>query len=387
MEPSGAVDGGRVGAGVGAALSSLPFVLALLIPLGGIAVAIDPTGWKRFALPAFIFGLVPILDLVLGRQRAAIGVPFDPRRPRDLRFDIWLWAWIPLHVAGLAVAVHGFANVTVDTVDVVGLMLLAASCGLVSGTGINVAHELMHRPTAAERGAAEALMTLALYTHFCVEHVHGHHKRVATPDDPASSRLGESVYAFLPRTIIGGAISAWHLEGQRARRLGLAPLSLRDRRFRHPLLMAAAVTIVAGVAGVIGVVFFVVQAIVAVVLLETINYIEHYALSRRAVGPEGSRVYERTTPWHSWNASERLTNWLLFHLQRHADHHHHASRPFHALRHVDDSPQMPFGYATMLLIAMVPPLWWAVMNPRARQWHARQDGVDAETGADSAVSG
>jgi alkane 1-monooxygenase len=231
----------------------------------------------------------------------------------------------------------------------------------------------MHRRGRLERGLAELLMTTTTYTHFCVEHVLGHHKHVATPLDPASSHLGESLYAYLPRTLLGGVRSAWRLEGQRRKNAGLSWWSLKNRQVRYPLVLALVYVGIAIFVGPIGVVFFAGQSLVAMLLLETINYIEHYGLARRELSPGR---YERCLPWHSWNASQRLTNWFLLHLQRHADHHHIASRPYYALRHVDESPQLPFGYATMVLLALLPPLWCRVMDERARAWNARQRALE-----------
>ncbi|MBM4282471.1 MAG: alkane 1-monooxygenase, partial [Deltaproteobacteria bacterium] len=282
------------------------------------------------------------------------------------------WLWIPLELVGVALAVRTFgAGVGAGAVPVWQFCVAAVACGLSTGIGINVAHELMHRKGRVERAFAEVLMMSTTYTHFCVEHVHGHHKHIATPLDPASSRPGESLYKYLPRTLLGGLRSAWRIETVRVARQGGAG-TLRDRRVRYPIGLAVVYVVVAAVAGLSGVVFFAAQSLVAMLLLETINYIEHYGLARREVRPG---VYERTLPHHSWNSSERLTNWVLFHLQRHADHHHIASRPYFALRHIEDSPQLPTGYAGMLWLAALPPLWRCVMDPRVAAWNARRDAA------------
>lgn len=350
--------------------ASWPFAIALSLPATGVLAAFAPlSGWP-FVLPALVFVVLPLLDLFAGRNRLATTPQEAARLPRDWRFDVWLWLWVPVELVAVAGTVWQLSQVEVSASRVA---LLALSTGLLTGVGINVAHELMHRRGRFERALAEILMTTALYTHFCVEHVLGHHKHVSTHGDPASSRLGESLYAFFPRTLAGGLRSAWRLETARVQRVGVA-WTLKDRRLRYALEQLAVVVVVAGVAGAVGVVFFVAQALVAMLLLETINYIEHYGLVRREVRPG---VYERCLPAHSWNASERVTNWLLFHLQRHADHHHVASRPYFALRHIDDSPQLPTGYAGMIILATIPPLWRRVMDKRVEAWRARH--VDDET--------
>jgi alkane 1-monooxygenase len=342
---------------------SIPFAIALTIPLGGIRLALHPTGIWLVLSPVVVFGMVPILDLFFGREQRLLE---ETVQPRDWRYDVWLWLWVPLQLAaiGLGVAfIAGNLDLTWSTV-----LVAACSMGVVSGIGINVAHELMHRRGRLERALAEVLMTSASYTHFCVEHILGHHKHVATPADPASARLGESVYAFLPRTLVGGFFSAWKLETRRVRAAGLARVSLKDRRLRYGLELLGVYAFCFLVSGLRGVMFFGVQSLVGMTLLEVINYIEHYGLSREELS---SGKFERCLPRHSWNASERLTNWFLFHLQRHADHHYLASRPFASLRHVEQSPQLPTGYAGMIVLAMFPPLWKRVMNPRVIAWNQK----------------
>jgi alkane 1-monooxygenase len=355
-------------------LRSLPYSIGFTVPALGLWAAFAPSWSSTLAVPLVVFCVFPLLDLVMGRSVLVASLDEGAASAaRDWRFDVWLWGWVPLVLAAVVGSVVGFGRGVVDGSITPGLFVAGAvACGLTSGVGINVAHELMHRRGKFERALAEILMTATTYTHFCVEHVHGHHKHVATPLDPASSRPGESVYAYLPRTLVGGLRSAWRIETARAGRVGEAG-TLRDRRLRYALTLAIVYVAIGLVAGPAGVVFFALQSLLAMLLLETINYIEHYGLFRREVRPG---VYERTTPHHSWNASERLTNWVLFQLQRHADHHHIASRPYFALRHIDDSPQLPTGYPGMVLLAFVPPLWRRVMDPRVAAWHAR----DAEAG-------
>jgi alkane 1-monooxygenase len=364
-------------------LRTLPFSIAFLVPALALNVAVSPSWSTALALPILVFGVFPVLDLVLGRSTVLASVDeAAATMARDWRFDLWLWLWVPLQLVAIVGCVVGFGGGVVDAASEgvamgPGLFFTGAlACGLASGVGINVAHELMHRRGRFERALAEILMTSTTYTHFCVEHVHGHHKNVATPLDPASSRFGESLYAYLPRTLVGGLRSAWRIETARARRAGDAG-TLRDRRLRYAVVLVVVYAAIGALVGMGGVLFFAAQSLVAMLLLETINYVEHYGLDRREVRPG---VYERTTPHHSWNASERLTNWVLFHLQRHADHHHIASRPYFALRHIDDSPQLPTGYAGMVLLALVPPLWRHVMHPRVAAWHARGSTVDVGNG-------
>jgi alkane 1-monooxygenase len=233
----------------------------------------------------------------------------------------------------------------------------------VSGVAINLAHELGHQSSRAERLLAKLALAPSAYGHFFVEHNRGHHVRVATPEDPASARYGESFYRFYPRCVLGGVASAIELEGRRLRDAG--------RSFWHPsneLLQGWAMTLVLWGAltawlGWIVLPFLLAQAIYGSSLLELVNYVEHYGLCRRR-GADGR--YERCRPEHSWNSNHLVSNLVLYQLQRHSDHHAHATRSYQALRHFDDAPQLPSGYMGMILLAYVPPLWFRVMDPRVR---------------------
>lgn len=346
---------------------SLPVVVGLGIALGGWWVALTPL---------YLFGIVPIFDILGG---------LDTENPeerkgvnRDFLRDLPLWLWAPTQLGITAWGAYMVSQGTYSGWEIFGLTI---SVGLVgAGGGINVAHELMHRRGKFERALAEIMLTTLTYAHFTIEHVLGHHRRVATPEDAASSRYGESLYAFWPRSLIGSAVSAWELEGLRVKRRGAGLLHLSDRRFRQPLVTVAMYVLVFSLFGWIGVIFWAGQSAVAILMLETINYIEHYGLQRKEIAPGR---YERVQPQHSWNASQRVTNWLLFNLQRHSDHHYLASRPYWQLRHYEDVPQMPYGYATMLLTAFVPSLWKRLMHPRVEAWHARAELDEQELRAPS----
>jgi alkane 1-monooxygenase len=352
-----------------------PALLALGATLGG-AWTFLPTG--------FVFGLLPILDDRVGRNDAN---PEVAPGGSSWAADLALWLFVPVQtVAIVAVLFHlTRGDTAVSLVETIGLTV---SLGLISGSGgIVVAHELMHRAGRFPKALAEILMTETTYAHFCVEHVHGHHRHVATPRDPASSRRGESVFAFVPRSILGGAISAWRIESERTARQGTS-WTLRDRRLRMPLVTGLVYAGVAAAFGRLGVLVFLAQGAFAVVLLEVINYLEHYGLARRETAPG---QYERVGPEHSWNSSHRVSNWYLFNLARHSDHHYLASRPYESLRHWDEreAPQLPTGYAAMLLVALAPPLWFRIMNPRVDAWNHRRSraAVGDEPGSSAEQAG
>ncbi|MBC8068008.1 MAG: alkane 1-monooxygenase [Deltaproteobacteria bacterium] len=336
-------------------MRAAPYFVVLLIPLV-LVLGVAGGSWFAGAGIAFVFVATPLLDRLLGRRLDNDGTEGTARRRvQDLPLLLWV-------LVQLSVTVWIVDRLATQPGSALEQTLAIVSLGLMTGgAGITVAHELMHRSARFERGLAELLMTAVSYPHFCIEHVHGHHRHVATPLDPASSRLGESAYGFLPRTLLGGLRSAWRIEAERMRRSGHAVIGPRNRMLRYAAVQLVMYAAIAACWGERGVLVWAAQAAIAVVLLELVNYVEHYGLARAPVG-EGR--YERTQPWHSWNASERFSNWMLFNLQRHSDHHFLAARPYEKLRHYDDVPQLPAGYATMVLLALVPPLWRRVMDPR-----------------------
>ncbi|HFT4723316.1 TPA: alkane 1-monooxygenase AlkB1, partial [Pseudomonas aeruginosa] len=245
------------------------------------------------------------------------------------------------------------------------------SMGTVMGAvGIVVAHELIHKDSALEQAAGGILLAAVCYAGFKVEHVRGHHVHVSTPEDASSARFGQSVYQFLPHAYKYNFLNAWRLEAVRLRKKGLPVFGWQNELIWWYLLSLALLVGFGWAFGWLGMVFFLGQAFVAVTLLEIINYVEHYGLHRRK-GEDGR--YERTNHTHSWNSNFVFTNLVLFHLQRHSDHHAFAKRPYQVLRHYDDSPQMPSGYAGMVVLALIPPLWRAVMDPKVRAYYAGEE--------------
>jgi alkane 1-monooxygenase len=212
-----------------------------------------------------------------------------------------------------------------------------------------------------EQAGGGLLLASVGYATFKIEHVLGHHAWVATDRDPSSARLGESVYAFVPRAIVLNVANAFRLQAARLRRKGIAFWSWRNELIAWSAITAAMGLAAIAIGGVAGLAFFAGQALVAVVHLEMVNYIEHYGLRR---GTDAAGRTERVTPMHSWNSSYFLSNAWLFQLQRHSDHHANAGRPYYELEHHESAPQLPGGYGAMMLVALVPPLWRALIHPR-----------------------
>ena len=344
----------------------LVFVVPALMPAAGWLGA--RTGWAAAAwLPLFaLFVLLPLADHALGH---------DPRNPdaadldaleRDGAFRAMTLAALPVQLAVLVWSTRHFALSAPNLLADVGWVL---SQGVVGGIlAINVAHELIHKDTRLERAAGGLLLSSVGYPGFKIEHVRGHHVHVSTPEDASSARFGQSLWHFLPRALLRNTANAWRLEAQRLARLGLRWWHPRNELIGwHALWLAMAIA--CGVwLGPRGGLFFLAQGFFAACALEIINYIEHYGLER---APLGDGRYERTTHLHSWNSDYLLTNLVLFHLQRHSDHHATPRRRYQCLQHHPDSPQLPGGYASMFLLALCPPLWFRIIDPRVRAFHAR----------------
>jgi len=339
--------------------------VALLMPLlPFVAVAGFATTGLSIWLwvgPLVILGLIPLLDLVVG---------LDPSDPPDAVIDAleadryyrWItFLFLPLQYAGFLVALAFLVRGDLSTLDRVGL---AVTIGFIAGLGINTAHELGHKREPVERWLAKVALAQSCYGHFYIEHNRGHHVRVATPVDPASSRMGENFYQFWPRSVIGGSRSAWSLEAKRLARRQQSALRLGNDVLTAWLLTVALFGAVVLWLGVAVVPYLVLQAVVGFTLLEAVNYLEHYGLLRQRVGAPGHERFERVAPRHSWNSNNIATNLLLYHLQRHSDHHANPTRRYQALRNDSDAPALPTGYAGMILLALVPALWRRTMDPR-----------------------
>jgi alkane 1-monooxygenase len=338
------------------------WLIGLVVPLlpFGAARMVHLTGWDAFWWlgPLWILVLMPVLDTVLGRDESNPPEWAVPQLEAD-RFYRWAtYLFLPLQFAGLTFGAWRISQGDLSWFAALGLTL---TVGTVAGIAINTAHELGHKRAAVERRLSKVALAQSAYGHFYVEHNRGHHSRVATPEDPASARMGESFWAFLPRTVMGSLRSAWAIEAAARRRKGESVWS-----WRNNVLNAWALTVVLFGALVLAfgpavVPFLVLQAVFGFSLLEVVNYIEHYGLLRQRV--DNGR-YERCRPEHSWNANNIASNLALYHLERHSDHHAHPTRRYQALRHFDEAPQLPSGYALMIGLAYVPPLWRRVMDPR-----------------------
>ncbi|GAA2386599.1 alkane 1-monooxygenase [Catellatospora methionotrophica] len=336
------------------------------LPFQGLAIAHSGHAWGWWLTPAVVFVLIPLVDLFVGDDRHNPPEEVAAALQRSRYYRVLTYLYLPLQYAALAACCAVWARGGLSPFGAVGLVL---SIGVVNGIAINTAHELGHKRERLERWLSKIALAPTGYGHFHVEHNRGHHVRVATPEDPASARLGESFWAFLPRTVLGSLRSAWRLESARFRLRGRTPWTWRNDVLNAWVMTAVLSAALTAGFGPVVLPLLAAQAVVGFSLLEVVNYLEHYGLARPR---NGSGRYDKVDARHSWNSDRIVTNVFLFQLQRHSDHHANPLRRYQVLRSFDSSPQLPAGYATMVVVALLPPLWRHVMDRRVLA-HYEQD--------------
>lgn len=345
------------------------FSMVYLVPVS-VILGYWLGGIYTFTTPFLVFGIGPILDTVIGKDTRNPSEEKENEFESDNRYKILTILCVPIQLAVFFWGAYVVSYGNLSALELVGFIL---SIGISANVlGLSAGHELAHRINGKfEPILSKILYCTVLYIHFGIEHVVGHHKRVATPEDPATARLGESFYAFLPRSIFDGFKSAWEFEAGRMKKQN-KPVWSRHNPMAVALLTQAAVTfLIAVVFGGMGLFYLLAQSFIAISLVENINYVVHYGLLRKEIAPG---KYEPIRPWHSWNSSNWLSNHFLFNIQRHSDHHYKPGRRYQLLRHHDEAPQLPSGYAGMIVLALIPPLWRKIMDPRALKFSpGRQD--------------
>ncbi|MCK6618258.1 MAG: alkane 1-monooxygenase [Cyclobacteriaceae bacterium] len=348
----------------------LGFFTAFIIPALVITGFYLDGYWNYLAI-VFAFIIIPVIDQISGLDTTNV----EPQRVKFVseeffyRFVTYLWTFIQL-----AFLLWGFYAITSGKINTpLEWMGFTISFALVTGgIGITVAHELGHKKSRVERFYSKLLLMTVCYMHFYIEHNQGHHVLVATPHDPATARKNENFYVFWFRSVFLGYAHAWQLELARLNRKNLPVVHWKNQMIWFaflPVLFCLVFTLLASYLlkrpAIELPIFFFAQSVIAFTLLELVNYVEHYGIERKEIAPNR---YERVNPLHSWNASHRISNFFLFQLQRHSDHHANAIKRYQVLNHYDESPQLPFGYPTMILIALLPPVWFSMMNKRLEWW-------------------
>lgn len=329
------------------------------ITIGPVAHLMGATSeaWYFMAIAIFYIA-VPLLDKLLGEDLSNPPESVVPRLEADRYYRLINYAVVPVLWGSLL-----FNCIFLATHELSWMAWLATTVitGSMLGFGLNLSHELGHKKDWLGRKIALFNSALGGYGHFSIEHNRGHHRHVATPEDPASSKMGETIYRFAFRELPGAYFRAWDLETERLERQGKSPWSLDNEILQAGLLTLA---LYGGLIAAFGTKMVPVLALVAfwgAFQLTSANYIEHYGLLRQKL-PDGR--YERCEPHHSWNSNHIVSNLIVFHLQRHSDHHANPTRSYQSLRNFPDLPTLPLGYFGMFLAAYVPPIWFAVMDKR-----------------------
>jgi len=330
-----------------------------LLALGGIGLyLLSGSEWALVAPLAGIYGGATVLDWLLGEDRNNPPEELVPQLEADPYYRWLPVLTVPMHFLVL-IAIAAFVGT--HALSIGGFVALALTAGLYSGLGVNTAHELGHKKARLERWMSRIVLAVPAYGHFCVEHNRGHHRHVATPEDPASSRMGENIYRFACREIPGAFRRGWAAERDRLAQMGKPVWSLENEVLQSYALSAVLQLALVVALGWIMIPFLAIHNLFAWWQLTSANYVEHYGLIRQKKAGGG---YERCQPHHSWNADYIASNLLLFQLERHSDHHANPSRRYQSLRSFPDLPTLPTGYFGMFLVALIPPLWYTVMDRR-----------------------
>lgn len=325
-------------------------------------LAFHSHGWLTYAPVIEAFVLIPLVEVFLKPTGRNLSEIEEEMIKDDPIYDLMIYLMVPI--------TYFLAYDFCMAIQEPGLTLSekigrVASMGMICGTlGINVGHELGHRKKPFEKILAKMLLLSSFYMHFYIEHNRGHHRNVSTPEDPASARKGQTVFTFWVRSILYSYRSAWQLEFDRMKKLGRPMWSLTNEMVVFHIIQAIVIWGIAGYFGAAVLGYYILAALMGVLLLETVNYIEHYGLSRKLIA-EGR--YERVMPHHSWNSNHPVGRLMLFELSRHSDHHYLSHQKYQVLKNHEEAPAMPTGYPGMMVLALIPPLWFRVMHARMKK--------------------
>ncbi len=339
-------------------LKDLKYLFAYTMPLA-VFVSFASHGLWTYTTVVYAFIVIPLLDVITGETTDNLEADEVAYKNTQWIFDSMLYLNVPIVFGILA---YGLLQVQTESYERYEMIGLALSGGILLATnGINVAHELGHRKSLVERLMSKLLYMPCLYMHFFIEHNYGHHLRVATPEDGATARYNQTVYGFWFTSVTRQYVSAWRIQLDLLKRQGLSIFSVKNDMLWYHLIQPAYLFGVYLLFGTAGLLFAITVGVIAFLFLECINYIEHYGLRR--LKTESGR-YEIVRPHHSWNSNFNIGRIALYELTRHSDHHYKSTKKYQVLDSHDESPTLPLGYPASILLSLVPPLWFRVMNPR-----------------------
>lgn len=306
----------------------------------------------------YAYAMIPLIEFILKNDERNLSEFEESLAKKNIAYDLVLYVSVALHLALLSLFLFSLEDGALQIYEVVGRVL---SMGLVTTFAINLAHELGHRQTRAEQFLSKLMLLTTLMMHFFIEHNRGHHKNVATFEDPSTARKGETVYTFWFRAILNEYLSAWRLEKKRLEVIKQPNFSLQNEMVQFQIIQVLFVGLIYYLFGGFILLAFLFNAAIAYVSFETVQYLEHYGLQRKK--NEKGR-HERVKAHHSWNSNHVFGRLMMFNLSRHSDHHFKAHKKYQVLNHHDDAPQLPTGYPGMMILSLIPPLWFRVMNPK-----------------------
>ena len=348
-------------------MNFIPFrYIISLLPAASVAISFQSQGLMTWFAAFFVFGIIPVLELILNHGGKFGQDDLAQNAVNNKMYDIVIYAVVPIHLF----FVYWYITDAHSSINHSYLELFgkAFAMGIMCGTyGINVAHELGHRPNWLDQFLAKTLLLTSFYMQFFIEHNRGHHKYVGTPEDPSSGRYNEPIYSFWFRSMFFVWISAWNLEFERLKRLNLPKFHPSNQMLQFQLIQLGFLIGIYFLGGLEAAIMMRLAGFLGAILLETINYIEHYGLVRQKTE---SGMYEIVTEKHSWNSNHIIGRLLLFELSRHSDHHAKSTKKYQELRSLDNAPQMPTGYPGMMVLSLVYPLWVGVMNPLVKKFNS-----------------
>jgi len=339
-------------------MKDLKYLAAFSIPFCAIC-GLFLQGYWVWLTPIFAFVCIPVLELIFPIDESNLSKKEADSRLKQHIFDWLLYLNLPIVYGILTYSLFIVSTHSLETFEFVGLIF---SVGIVLGVnGINVGHELGHRQQTNERFLGKALLLPSFYMHFYIEHNFGHHLHAATPEDPATARYNQSVYSFWFTSTIRQYFGAWRIQKKLLKNNAKPFFSTQNDMLWYTVFQIGYLLLVYFVFNLDGLLFALSAGIVGFILLETVNYIEHYGLLRLKTK---SGRYERVKEIHSWNSNHIIGRIVLYELTRHSDHHYKSSKKYQVLDCHEESPQMPFGYPTSMVLAILPPLWFKIMNKR-----------------------
>ena len=332
----------------------------LLLPLS-VYISFTSNGWLAYLPVIVFFGLVPLLEFLFKPTAQNFSKEEEKVEKSNKMYTYILYAMLPIQIGFLYLFFDAISEPNLSTLDLIGRII---GMGHMSGViGINVGHELGHRNNRMDEFLGEILLLTSLNTHFLPYHNAGHHFNVATPKDAATARRNEPIYLFFIRSHFSSYLQAWQLENKRLQLENKSWLHYQNSMVIYTIANIIVLTSLYYFLGQFALICFVFSAIFGIILLESVNYIEHYGLLRTFKNGR----YEKVKRTHSWNSDHVIGKLLLFNLSRHSDHHYNGSKHYQILKSLPQSPNMPTGYPGMVILALIPPLWFAIMNKKLEE--------------------